>query len=116
MKAAKGSQLLRGIRAWAERRRRSLDGRARTLRTHWRKTALAAVTGLSLSLGGCHPISDYIHNGFKVGPNYQRPPAATAEHWIDADDPRVHSQPVDDSHWWSTFNDPVLECLVQSAY
>jgi NodT family efflux transporter outer membrane factor (OMF) lipoprotein len=71
---------------------------------------------LILSLCGCTPLMEYVHNGFKVGPNYKRPPAPVAEHWIDADDVRIHSTASDDSHWWTVFNDPVLDDLVQSAY
>jgi NodT family efflux transporter outer membrane factor (OMF) lipoprotein len=65
---------------------------------------------------GCTTLTEYIHNGFKVGPNYKRPPAPVAEHWIDADDVRVRSQEADDSHWWTVFNDPLLNDLVQTAY
>jgi NodT family efflux transporter outer membrane factor (OMF) lipoprotein len=65
---------------------------------------------------GCTPLGEYIENGFKVGPNYKRPPAPVAEHWINADDVRVRSDEADDSHWWTVFNDPVLNDLVQSAY
>lgn len=71
---------------------------------------------LALSLCGCTTIGEYIHNGFKVGPNYTRPPAPVADHWIDANDVRVHSDEADDSHWWSVFNDPTLNELVQTAY
>jgi NodT family efflux transporter outer membrane factor (OMF) lipoprotein len=71
---------------------------------------------LGLSLCGCTSWSEYVHNGFKVGPNYKRPPAPVAEHWIDADDVRVRSQEPDDSHWWTVFNDSKLNDLVQSAY
>jgi NodT family efflux transporter outer membrane factor (OMF) lipoprotein len=71
---------------------------------------------VALSLCGCTPLRDYVHNGFKVGPNYKRPPAPVARRWIDADDERVRSEPEDDSHWWAVFNDPVLSDLVQTAY
>jgi NodT family efflux transporter outer membrane factor (OMF) lipoprotein len=67
-------------------------------------------------LPGCTTLSEYIHNGFKVGPNYGRPPAPVAEHWIDADDKRVRSDAEDDCHWWTVFNDPVLSVLIQMAY
>jgi len=70
----------------------------------------------ALALGGCTSLSDYVHNGFKVGPNYQRPPVPVADHWIDAADPRVGSVPVDDSHWWTAFGDPALDSLVKAAY
>ena len=33
----------------------------------------------------------WIHNGFKVGPNYCRPPAPVAAEWIQANDPRVQN-------------------------
>src|SRR5271155_5203461 len=71
---------------------------------------------IALSLSGCTTFSEYIHNGFKVGPEYQRPPAPVAEHWIDSNDVRVRSEAADDSHWWTVFNDPVLSDLVQTAY
>ena len=73
-------------------------------------------TILVLCLSGCTTIGEYIDNGFKVGPNYKRPPAPVAEHWIDAGDVRVRSQEPDDSHWWTVFNDPVLNDLIQTAY
>jgi len=77
---------------------------------------MAVLGTAALSVAGCTSVRDYIHNGFKVGPEYKRPPAAVAEHWIDANDVRVRSEQCDDSHWWAAFNDPVLEDLVQTAY
>jgi len=67
-------------------------------------------------LAGCTSFSDYIHNGFKVGPNYGRPPAPVAEDWIDAADKRVREEDGDISQWWTVFNDPVLNGLVDNAY
>src|SRR5262245_51972867 len=81
-----------------------------------RRRLLAAVTGLSVGLGGCTTLKEYVHNGFKVGPNYKRPPAPIAPQWIDAADHRVHSQPVDDSSWWASLNDRALNSLAVSAY
>src|SRR6516165_10227673 len=75
-----------------------------------------AVMAATLSASGCTTFSDYIHNGFKVGPNYKRPPAPVAHKWIDADDVRVRSEPEDDCHWWTVFNDPVLSDLIETAY
>jgi NodT family efflux transporter outer membrane factor (OMF) lipoprotein len=79
----------------------------------WVGALLATVL---LLLSGCTTFSEYIHNGFKVGPNYARPPAPVAQRWIDANDKRVRSETEDDSHWWTVLNDPVLNDLVQSAY
>jgi NodT family efflux transporter outer membrane factor (OMF) lipoprotein len=76
-------------------------------------------TGLlvfAASLCGCTPISEYIHNGFKVGPNYKTPPAPVAENWIDAADQRVRTDWADLSKWWAVFNDPVLDSLICSAF
>lgn len=70
----------------------------------------------AISLPGCTSWSQYVHNGFKVGPNYGRPPAPVAESWIDAADKRVRSEAADDSQWWTTFNDPILTDLIQSAH
>jgi NodT family efflux transporter outer membrane factor (OMF) lipoprotein len=67
-------------------------------------------------LAGCTSTRQWWHNGFKVGPNYGRPPAPVAEVWIDTDNPRVQSQATDYSYWWTVFNDPVLNHLVYTAY
>jgi len=63
-------------------------------------------------------LDNWRRNGFKVGPNYARPAAPVADDWIDFNDPRVISdrQGVDNATWWNTFNDPVLNQLVQSSY
>jgi outer membrane protein TolC len=78
--------------------------------------ALAAMVGLAISLSGCTSLKDYVHNGFKVGPNYGTPPAPVAEHWIDANDVRVREASDDLSRWWTIFNDPVLNTLIDRAY
>jgi outer membrane protein TolC len=39
-----------------------------------------------------------------------------AKRWIDADDPRLRSEAPDLSHWWTVFNDPVLEALIRDAH
>jgi NodT family efflux transporter outer membrane factor (OMF) lipoprotein len=65
---------------------------------------------------GCTGPREYVHNGFKVGPNYCQPAAPVAETWIDANDHRVRQETVDISRWWRVFNDPVLEGLVHEAY
>jgi NodT family efflux transporter outer membrane factor (OMF) lipoprotein len=69
-----------------------------------------------LLIGGCITTGplDYIRNGFKVGPNYSRPPAPVAEQWIEAKDPNVQNRNLQD--WWSVFNDPKLNSLIDTAY
>jgi len=88
-----------------------------------RMPTLAMGAAMALCLSGCTSFREYIENGFKVGPNYCQPPAPVAEHWIDAADQRVRSQPEDLSRWWTVFQDPVLKSedpvlnrLVSTAY
>ncbi len=56
----------------------------------------------------------WVHNGFKVGPNYCPPPAPVAAEWIYANEPEVQSRRVED--WWAVFQDPTLNFLIVKAY
>jgi len=67
-------------------------------------------------LGGCTRPIDYIHNHFKVGPNYRKPPAMIADHWIDEADKRVRTDCDDLAAWWVVMNDPLLDELIVFAY
>jgi NodT family efflux transporter outer membrane factor (OMF) lipoprotein len=67
-------------------------------------------------LAGCTSFSEYVNNGFKVGPNYGRPPAPVEQDWIDAADKRLRQDDTNIDQWWTVFNDPVLNGLVQNAY
>ena len=70
---------------------------------------------LSLLAVGCTPWQVYKSNGYLVGPNYCRPNADISERWIDADDQRLSSEEPDLTHWWTAFDDPKLNCLIQTA-
>src|SRR5438876_3579570 len=52
---------------------------------------LAGLMTFAALLCGCTTLQEYVHNGFKVGPNYGRPPAPVVQNWIDAADPRVRT-------------------------
>jgi NodT family efflux transporter outer membrane factor (OMF) lipoprotein len=68
-------------------------------------------------IAGCSTgLHEYVHNGFKVGPNYCRPAAPVAENWIDYQDSRVISEPPQHWAWWTVFNDPVLNTLIEDAH
>jgi hypothetical protein len=54
---------------------------------------------------GCN-LRQWVHNGFKVGPNYTRPPAPVASEWIDYRDPGVRSEEQSLAEWWHVLNDP----------
>src|SRR6476660_4071440 len=79
-----------------------------------------SVYALAVSLfgvvAGCTSVSEYIHNGCKVGPNYRQPPANVACKWIDAGDKRLKPECDDLSQWWKVFNDPALDALICTAY
>jgi NodT family efflux transporter outer membrane factor (OMF) lipoprotein len=70
---------------------------------------------LVLSVAGCTSWSEYVHNGFKVGPEYAPPATPVAPRWIDADDVRVRNQSLDNDQWWTVFSDPVLSDLIHVA-
>lgn len=81
-----------------------------------RRPGLSLVIGVLVAAGGCTSLQEFVHNGFVVGPNYQRPPAPLAPNWIDAANPQVVSAPANYGYWWSVFRDPVLNNLVRTAY
>lgn len=94
----------------------ALAGRAVAARARRVWSGLLLVAAASAALSGCTPLGEYIHNGFKVGPNYRRPPAETAPEWIDAADARVRSDSAADCAWWTLLDDPVLNGLIETAY
>ena len=62
-------------------------------------------------------LAEYVHNGFKVGPNYRRPPAPLPLGWVDqGKDPRVHIGDPNLACWWEVFDDPILTGLLQRAH
>ena len=71
-------------------------------------------SGCCLVPGG--RVTDWWHNGCKVGPNYTRPAAPVASNWIDNANPQVKSQGQPLCDWWKVFNDPTLDRLIQTAY
>jgi NodT family efflux transporter outer membrane factor (OMF) lipoprotein len=87
---------------------------ASTARSHLALSGL--LMALALLAGGCTSPGEWVRNGFKVGPNSSRPPAPIAQNWIDAADVRVRTECDDLAGWWTVFNDPVLNGLVQQAY
>lgn len=71
---------------------------------------------LLLIICGCTSPGEYIRNGFKVGPNYQKPPAPVASDWIDSKAKGINTATVDLRGWWKVFNDPKLDGLIEDAY
>ena len=65
---------------------------------------------------GCTSLSEYIHNGFKVGPNDSPAAVRVADNWIDAGDKRIRLDEQEPSNWWTIFHDPILDGLVADVY
>jgi NodT family efflux transporter outer membrane factor (OMF) lipoprotein len=89
-------------------------GSPRWLRRLW----AAGLAGATLLPAGCVATGplEWVENGFKVGPNYCRPPAPVAPEWIEASDARVQARRLHDGDWWNVFQDPTLNSLIGTAY
>ena len=53
--------------------------------------------------------------GCAVGPDYVHPETSTADTWSESMDSRLSTDPAEYGPWWTVFEDPVLERLVQIA-
>jgi NodT family efflux transporter outer membrane factor (OMF) lipoprotein len=86
----------------------------RRLRPRW--LTLFALICAILSNSGCVATgpAEWIRNGFKVGPNYCKPPAPVAAEWIQARDADVQQRHIQD--WWMVFQDGTLNSLIDTAY
>jgi len=54
--------------------------------------------------------------GCMVGPDYEQPAIPAADVYREPGDESVERVPTDLSNWWTVFQDPVLDQLVQFAY
>lgn len=70
---------------------------------------------LAPCLTGCTSTRDWVHHGFKVGPDYQGPCATVTEQWIEKGDPRLLDAGREDACWWTVFGDATLDRLVATA-
>src|SRR5437870_1396125 len=101
-------------------RRRAISGahahggsRPRRLR---KVAAAAGLLAAAMFSNGCvttGPLA-WVRNGFKVGPDYCRPPAPVADAWIQSADPNVQNRHLQD--WWQVFQDGTLNSLIDTAY
>lgn len=87
-----------------------------TERQRARRTLLMWLAATAFTGTGCTRLRQWRRNGYKVGPNYTPPSAPIAPGWVDAGDPHVKNDPIQDCGWWSVFNDAVLNGLVEAAY
>ena len=80
----------------------------------WAKASWLAACSL-VAGAGCTHWREYVHNGYKVGPQYSRPPAPVAQDWVDGTDQRISRNLGEHRDWWKVFNDPKLEGLICQA-
>ena len=89
-------------------------------------TWLLSACLLALFSAGC-ALPEWARNGFKVGPNYSKPPAPVASEWIDykreividKDKKTIAKLDSDEPvpvEWWHLFNDAALDELIEAAY
>jgi len=52
----------------------------------------------------------------KVGPNYSRPGTEINDNWLEVQDRRLNAGPLECQAWWTVFQDPILDRLIQTAY
>ncbi len=60
----------------------------------------------------------FLLNGCTVGPDFKSPTAQVAEQWAESKNPHVVAtlDTPDYSEWWSIFNDPIVNRLIETAY
>lgn len=80
------------------------------------RQSLAILSLITLLLSGCTSFQDYVHNGFKVGPNYAPEPTAVNKDWLDTNDPRISEEIPLNVDWWKNFQDPHLDSLIETAF
>lgn len=73
--------------------------------------------GRALNTVGIAMLSALMMSGCTMlGPDYEQPPAALEDEWLEIEDPRVTDAPPVDTRWWqSAFQDDVLDQLVDAA-
>ncbi len=55
-------------------------------------------------------------SGCMIGPDFVRPKTTVSPNWLDAGDQRVKTGPSEYRNWWTAFNDPALDRLIERAY
>jgi NodT family efflux transporter outer membrane factor (OMF) lipoprotein len=51
-----------------------------------------------------------------LGPDFKTPEAEVEAQWLEQDNQMLQTSEAVNSEWWTLFNDPVLDSLVQQAY
>jgi NodT family efflux transporter outer membrane factor (OMF) lipoprotein len=70
------------------------------------RRAFESLSAITLLLTGCT----------MVGPDYVKPPVPEPQEWLESTDSKIESKAADFNTWWTVFNDPILNNLVETAY
>lgn len=62
--------------------------------------------GVLFAIGGCTTL----------GPDFSQPAADVGQEWLETSEPDLQSEAPNYGDWWTVFNDPVLNALVETAY
>ncbi len=97
--------------------RNELSGRARgRLATRFWIVWITVTTATVLTAGsGCTSLRRWAHQGFRVGPDYARPPAPFADEWIDYQNADVDTSSEIHAAWWTVLGDAKLNELIDRA-
>lgn len=68
--------------------------------------AALAASGMLVLLSGCT----------KVGPDFVKPDAPMAEQWTETGELQLTPSQTDHANWWESFNDSILDKLIDEAY
>jgi NodT family efflux transporter outer membrane factor (OMF) lipoprotein len=52
----------------------------------------------------------------KLGPDFVKPEAPVANQWLETEEASIKADAADFSDWWTAFDDPVLNDLIEKAY
>jgi NodT family efflux transporter outer membrane factor (OMF) lipoprotein len=58
----------------------------------------------------------FLVSGCTVGPDFIRPDVEMEAEWMEKGDPRFKTGTEDITDWWTVFNDPVLNKLIETSY
>jgi NodT family efflux transporter outer membrane factor (OMF) lipoprotein len=58
----------------------------------------------------------FLTSGCMVGPDFVKPDAPVENVWTQQQDSRIKTEAADNREWWTVFNDPVLNNLIEQAY
>ena len=57
----------------------------------------------------------FLVSGCMVGPDFVKPDAQVEKEWLQQQETRIKSEPADFSAWWTVFDDPLLNRLIDLA-